>query len=757
MNDAAIAITGTHDLRLVVLSIAIATIASYTALTLASRLTEDSGRVRTAWLIGGASAMGIGIWSMHFIGMLSYNLPLPVNYDVPIVLASMGVAIIASAIALFLVSRQYLSRLQLLTGSVFMGIGIAAMHYTGMAAMRLEATPVYNLKLVALSIVVAIGASLTALWIAFQLRSDTTPTSSSLRKLGSAVGIGSAIAGMHYTAMAAVSFQPHSQGVTPSQTLDNSLLAVAIGIASLMLLTLTVLASVVSQRLTTETAKAEALQISEARFRSLAQNASDVIQVVAADGTISYISPSVKPILGYEPEDWLGKKAFDLVDLNDLSHVKHLLEQALCHPASNITAEFRLRHADGGTRIFEAIANNLLTDPNVAGIVTTYRDITTRKQAQSALKEALQRLTFHVENSPLAVIEWECDFRVARWSREAEAIFGWQAEEVLGKKPQEWQFIYPENLNVVNEVMARLIDGSEQRNVSLNCNYTKNGTIIDCKWYNSALVDESGNLVSVLSLILDVTEQKQAEAALLARAADLARLSSVLAQTNTALQKRNQELDQFAYVVSHDLKAPLRAIANLSQWIEEDIGDILTDDTGHQMNLLRGRVHRMEALINGLLQYSRVGRFETATATISVANLLAEVIDSIAPPPTFTVEVAPNMPTFVTERLPLEQVFTNLISNAIKHHPKVDGKVQISVTDQGAFYEFAVADDGHGIDPQYHEKVFVIFQTLEARDKVENTGIGLAIVKKIVESKGGTIRLESQEGKGATFYFTWTK
>jgi len=264
-------------------------------------------------------------------------------------------------------------------------------------------------------------------------------------------------------------------------------------------------------------------------------------------------------------------------------------------------------------------------------------------------------------------------------------------------------------------------------------------------------------LVSVLSLVLDVTQQKQTQAALLTRAAELARLTSILTQTNTALQKRNQELDQFGYVVSHDLKAPLRAIANLSEWIEEDIGDTLNDETRHQMNLLRGRVHRMEALINGLLEYSRVGRLETATATVSVATLLAEVIDSLAPTETFTIEVEPNMPTLVTERLPLEQVFANLLSNAIKHHPRTDGKVQISVQDQGKLYEFAVTDDGAGIAPQYHEKVFGIFQTLEARDKSENTGLGLAIVKKIVEGHGGTIKLESQSGQGATFRFTWPK
>ncbi|HEY9300328.1 MAG TPA: ATP-binding protein, partial [Phormidium sp.] len=196
---------------------------------------------------------------------------------------------------------------------------------------------------------------------------------------------------------------------------------------------------------------------------------------------------------------------------------------------------------------------------------------------------------------------------------------------------------------------------------------------------------------------------------------------------------------------------------NLSSWIEEDLSESMTEDTLHQMNLLRGRVHRMEGLIEGLLQYSRVGRIEVPSEMVKVDKLLAEIIDSLAPPSGFEVKVEPGMPTFVTEKLPLQQVFSNLISNAIKHNRAESGHVTISVKDLDDFYEFSVADDGPGIAPQYHDKVFVIFQTLEARDKVENTGIGLSLVKKIVEGQGGTISLESAEGEGATFRFTWPK
>ncbi|HEY9666754.1 MAG TPA: ATP-binding protein, partial [Coleofasciculaceae cyanobacterium] len=227
--------------------------------------------------------------------------------------------------------------------------------------------------------------------------------------------------------------------------------------------------------------------------------------------------------------------------------------------------------------------------------------------------------------------------------------------------------------------------------------------------------------------------------------------------TTTNLEKRNAELDQFAYIVSHDLKAPLRAIANLSQWLEEDLEQHLTEDTRYQMDLLRSRVHRMEALINGLLQYSRVGRLRTELELVDVEALLAEVVDSLAPPPEFTVTIMPGMPTVWTERLPLEQVFANLIGNAIKHNHRADGQVTISSHEQFDDYEFTISDNGPGIAPEFHEKVFIMFQTLEPRDKVENTGVGLAIVKKIIEEQGGTITLESDRDQGATFRFSWPK
>jgi signal transduction histidine kinase len=255
-------------------------------------------------------------------------------------------------------------------------------------------------------------------------------------------------------------------------------------------------------------------------------------------------------------------------------------------------------------------------------------------------------------------------------------------------------------------------------------------------------------------LINEINERLNAEK-------QLQRLNETLEQRvaiRTAEVERNvKELEQFAYVTSHDLKAPLRGIANLAAWLEEDLRGKLTDTTREQLGLLRDRVWRMNALIEGLLEYSRIGRTAHSMASVDTGELLTEVIDSLSPPDGFIIDVAANMPTLYTDRLHLYQVFSNLIGNSIKHGKGEQGHVGVTVHDQGEYYEFTVTDDGPGIAPEYHDKVFMVFQTLAVNDYGSNTGIGLALVKKIVQEHGGSITLESEKGNGATFRFSWPR
>lgn len=224
------------------------------------------------------------------------------------------------------------------------------------------------------------------------------------------------------------------------------------------------------------------------------------------------------------------------------------------------------------------------------------------------------------------------------------------------------------------------------------------------------------------------------------------------------LERTNQELDQFAYVASHDLKAPLRGIGNLSEWIEEDIGPSFPQSAREKMELLRGRVRRLESLIDGILEYSRAGRAKKAPTSIDSVTLVRELIELLAPPAAVVIDVDESLPSLVSERVPLQQVFGNLLVNAVKYAGRPDVQIRVRGVTEGEFVHFSVADNGPGIAPQYHERIFVVFQRLAARDKIEGTGIGLAIVKKIIEGRGGRVWVESptdSNGTGTTFHFTW--
>jgi len=230
-----------------------------------------------------------------------------------------------------------------------------------------------------------------------------------------------------------------------------------------------------------------------------------------------------------------------------------------------------------------------------------------------------------------------------------------------------------------------------------------------------------------------------------------------LRESNDRLISTNKQLDEFVYIVSHDLKAPLRALASLCSFLEEELGTDIKPEVMELMNMVRSRTTRMQALIDGILHYSRMANSVSAKEKVSVKDLINNVIDLLDPPSNIQIDVPDSLPSISTEKIKLHEVFQNLISNAIKYNDKPNGTIRISYLEFPEHYEFRIQDNGCGIKKEHQNIVFGIFQTLVSKDKNESTGIGLTIVKKIVEKQGGKVMLESEFNVGSTFSFTWKK
>lgn len=234
-------------------------------------------------------------------------------------------------------------------------------------------------------------------------------------------------------------------------------------------------------------------------------------------------------------------------------------------------------------------------------------------------------------------------------------------------------------------------------------------------------------------------------------------MAKMLDKNISLLKRQKEDLDQFAHVVSHELKAPLRGIDNVVTWIEEDHSFSLPPKVNEYLDVIKGRITRAENLLRGVLMYARTGQEVRPKEHVHIREVLDEVLEYIPTRDGISVFIQPDMPLLYTERLPLVHIFTNLIGNAVKHHNKEKGVVKVYYRDRGEHYEFFVVDDGPGISGMFHERIFRLFQTLQESNVFESQGIGLAIVKKILDDRKLPIKLYSEPGQGSTFSFLWPK
>jgi PAS domain S-box-containing protein len=439
MSEAHIILTGSYDFRLVALSIIISILAAYVALDLAGRVTASRGFARMAWLIGGASAMGLGIWSMHYIGMLAFRLPVPVQYDWPLVLLSLLAAVAASGIALYLVSRSFVGRVRLIMGGVLMGGGIAGMHYIGMAAMRLSAMCRYSIPIVTLSVAIAIIIAFIALWLFFHFRDASTP--GTVQRLGSVLLLGAAVPTMHYTGMAAATFFRSREAPEVSHAISVSTLGIA-GVAGLTLLVLGAAAvtAILDRRFA---AQALALKSSEQVYRQIVESAQVILwRRSLGERCCNFVNEEAASLLGYPTTEWLKEESFwiDHVHPDDVAKVNSWLENAE-ERRQPVQFEHRMFATDGHMVWLRTSVRVVQRAEGAHELVGVMVDITDRKEAEEAAEKAskeksnfLARMSHEIRtpmNSICGMADLLWETRLSDEQREYVRVFRDSSERLL--------------------------------------------------------------------------------------------------------------------------------------------------------------------------------------------------------------------------------------------------------------------------------------------------------------------------------------
>src|SRR5712692_929937 len=673
---AAVNLIGSYNYGLVALSVLIAMFASYAALDLAGRVTATGGWTRAVWLLGGAGAMGTGIWSMHYIGMLAFILPIPVDYHWPTVLLSLFAAILASLVALGVVSRQKMGWFRALTGSVLMGAGIASMHYIGMAAMRLAAICQFNSFLVVLSVVFAVLISLAALWIAFHFRDEKTGTG--WEKLAGAFVMGAAIPVMHYTGMAAASFTPFDMPTDLSHAISISTLGTSgIVAVTFTVLGLALLTSFVDRRFAVQTLEVqeEKMQQSEA-YLAEAQRLSHA-------GSFGW-KPSTGEIIWSEETfrifqyDRSTKPTAELVlqrvHPDDAALVQQTFERA-AQDGQDFDFEHCLLMPDGAVKHVHVVAHAERDESGELEFVGAVMDISESKRAEEALRRSESYLAEAQRLTHTGSWAWQVEGREAlHLSEEWYRIYGFDPKEGLSAWEKRRQRMHPEDRAKWQETTDRAIVEKSDYEVEHRI-LLPGGTVKYTHTVGHPVLNASGDVVQFVGTMVDVTERKRAEEErerLRQAHADLARVNRV-----TTMGELTASL---AHEVNQPIAAALTNANTCLRWLTRDHPD-LEEAREAASRIVKDATRAADIISRTRLLFKKGTPPRELVDVNEVIREIVVLLRSEAARYNIAVrtELAADLHQVMGDRVQLQQVMMNLIVNSIDAMKDVDGARELAV------------------------------------------------------------------------------
>jgi PAS domain S-box-containing protein len=488
----------------------------------------------------------------------------------------------------------------------------------------------------------------------------------------------------------------------------------------------------------------------EKRFRALIENISDGIVLNDENTMVLYQSPSVTRILGYTFEERQRKPVLNYIHPDDKDEFLKLYEELASQPGQPLPFQFRFKHKDGQYIWLEGVVTNLLHDRNVNGYVANYRDISERKAGEDSLRQERYLLRTLIDNLPDYIYIKDTDFRHIINNKANVELIGASSEaETIGKTVLD--YFDPQLAHQFMEADRNVLASGQP---VLNLEEKIIGHSNEIRWLLTSKIPlvERDEIVGLIGISRDITELKKAELV-------LRDLNASLLNQASRLSESNAELERFAYVASHDLQEPLRTVRSFLQLLKKRSYDQIDAESHQYIDFAVDAAERMKQLISDLLDYSRVGAIQEKMECVDMNVVVQQTLETmreriISGGAEFKILPLPAVTGVKTQ---LMQLIQNLISNAVKYRGNANPEITIEGSEELTHWKFSVSDNGIGIDPRFHDKIFVIFQRLNHDNQTKGTGIGLAICKKIVESHGGKIWVESKPEAGSTFHFTIAK